>query len=309
MNNQQTIAVIGATGQIGSPLTKSLLELGHKVILLVRSYKHKKKLEYFRERNARIILIEDFYDVDELSCAIKNADTLVCAVPASDEIIKHSEPLWLKAAVKADIKRFVPTEFGCHTRGLDYGDGILFDKKKDFQEKLFKSKIGWTLVYNGLIYEYCLPNLRFFDKITTFGNMNLDIYTHNINDIGRFAALAVTDERTLNKCVQMDYQFLSQNKMLELLKKNFPKYSFEYQYYSEEFIVDSMKGAGDEVSAKKGAETDKERWGINNVIYVLGKLALFTNETLRATDLWKNFKLSQTAAEALADKKFVFENK
>ena len=68
-----------------------------------------------------------------------------------------------------------------------------------------------------------LPNLRFFRKITTFGNLDLPIYTHDIEDIGHIGALAVTDDCTLNKCVQVDDNALTQNEMLALLKKYWPE--------------------------------------------------------------------------------------
>lgn len=55
------------------------------------------------------------------------------------------------------------------------------------------------------IFDYFVLNLRFFDKITTFGDLDMPIYTHEIQDIGRCAAMALTDDRTLNKCVKMDW--------------------------------------------------------------------------------------------------------
>lgn len=303
----QKVAVIGATGQIGTPLTRNLLSLGHGVLAIGR--KAHKKLDEYKSNGAEIAIIEDLEDQEALSEAIRGYDILVCAVPANINTVTKSEPIWLKAALKAGIKRFVPSEFGCHTVNLDYGVGILFDYKKDFHKKLFESGMGWTFIYNGIIYDYCLPNLRFFEKITTFGDMDLPIYTHKIDDIGHFAALAITDERTLNKCVQMDFQALSQNEMLKLLKEGFPDEKFEFHHYTSEYIVDAMKNADDNISAKKGAETDKERWGINNAVYVEGKLAAFTKDTLKASELYPDFKLTQSAKEALSDESFVFESK
>lgn len=304
---KQKVAVLGATGQIGTPLTRNLLNMGHEVLAIGR--KPHEKLDEYKSNGAKVKIIKDLENEEALSEAIKGYDTLICAVPANFNTVTKSEPIWLNAALKADIKRFVPTEFGCHTLNLDYGDGILFDYKKDFHKKLFESGMGWTFIYNGIIYDYCLPNLRFFEKITTFGDMNLPIYTHKIDDIGRFAALSITDERTLNKAVQMDFQALSQNEMLKILKEAFPDEKFEYQHYSSDFIVNAMKTADDTVSAKKGAETDKERWGINNVVYVEGKLASFTKDTLKGRDLFPDFKLTQSAKEALSDESFVFESK
>jgi hypothetical protein len=130
-------------------------------------------------------------------------DVLVCAVPATKEIVTEAEPIWLKAApVDAGVKRFVPNEFGGHTRGIDWDDGVIFDFKKELHQKIFDSGIGWTLFYNGGIFDYFLPNLRFFENIsTTFGDLDLPIYTHEIQDIGKVAAMALPDDSAIKRCV------------------------------------------------------------------------------------------------------------
>lgn len=306
---KQRVAVIGAAGQVGTTLTKGLLSLGHEVVVLTRgrSGNSDDKLAGYEALGARIEAVADMQDVSLMAKALKGIDILICAVPGSKEIITNAQPVWLDAAVKAGVKRFVPTEFGCHTQALAMGEGEVFDNKKQFHEKLFKADIGWTLFYNGGIFDYFLPNLRFFRKITTFGDLSLPIYTHHIDDIGYVAALALTDERTLNKCVQMDFSAISQTDMLNALKANYPEYRFEYEHFSGEFITEERLRASDEVTAKKGGETDKERWGINYVIYVLGKLAMFTDGTLRTSELYPDYQVSMTPAEAIADPGFVFE--
>ncbi|WOT06852.1 aromatic alcohol reductase [Shewanella youngdeokensis] len=308
-SKQQTVAVIGATGQVGYPLTQALLALGHKVIVLTRGLQNEGagKLSEFKANGAQIIEITDMSNKASMIVALQGADTLVSCVPGAKAIITELEPIWLEAAIAAGVKRFVPTEFGCHTRGLEYGDGVLFDYKKDLHKKILGSGIGWTMIYTGGIFDYFLPNLRYFRKITTLGNMDIPIYVHDINDIGRLAALAVTDERTLNRCVQLDYNALTQNEMLALLKQYHPDTQFEYEYFSEQFITEQRLVNNNGISAKKGAETDQERWGINYVNYVIGKLASFTDETLRATELYPDFKLCRTPAQAIADPEFIFE--
>ena len=307
--SKQRVAVIGSTGQIGLPLTTNLLLQGHDVTLLVRARNQPQNntLQALEQKGARLVELADMSDVTAMTNALSGMDTLICAVPGSKEIITQSEPLWLEAAIRAGIKRFVPTEFGAHTHALKMGEGEVFDNKKRLHDKLFNADIGWTLFYNGGIFDYFLPNLRFFPKITTFGDLDLPIYTHHIEDIGRIAARALTDERTLNHCVQMDFNVLTQNRMLSLLKESFPSYPFEYLHYSTDYIIEARTNAGNEVSAKKGAETDLERWGINYVVYVLGKLAAFTKDTLKASELYPNFKVIQTPEQALLDRRFVFE--
>jgi len=118
--------------------------------------------------------------------------------------------------------------------------------------------------------------------------------------------MALTDDRTLNKCVQMDFNGPTEQENLDMLKKNFPDHHIEYMYYAKDDIVHARDTAGDEVSAKKGAETDKERWGINYVIYVKGKMASFTEETIRGTDLYPDYECLSKPEIALADRAFVF---
>lgn len=307
---KQTIAIIGATGQVGTPLTLNLLNMGHDVIAITRSLTPdlSGKLKLFAKNGARIAEVSDMRNQTLIEKAIQGADVLVCAVPGDQTTISELEPIWLEAALSVGVKRFVPTEFGCHTRSLDYGDGVLFDCKKNFHEKLFKSGIDWTFIYTGGIFDYFLPNLRFFHKITTFGQMELPIYVHEIEDIGRISALAITDERTLNRCVQLDYNVLTQTEMLELLEKHHPNHQFEYEHFSSEFITEQRLTASDVVTAKKGAETDRERWGINYVIYVIGKLAGFTGESVRASALYPDFVVSKTPEQAISDPDFIFDS-
>jgi len=306
--NKKHVAVIGATGQVGTPLTRSLLKEGHQVTAIVRGRNPNNELTLAGHETlgAKVVVCTEMQSVDAVANALKGCDTLVASVPGSKTIIQESEPIWLKAAVKAGVERFVPTEFGCHTRALELGDGVVFDNKKRFHELLFDSGIGWTLFYNGGFFDYFLPNLRFFRKITTFGNLELPIYTHDIEDIGYISALSITDDRTLNKCVQVDFNALTQHEMLSLLVKYWPDYPFEYEHFSSEYIIEMKEKAGDEITAKKGTETDKERWGINYVIYVIGKLAAFTGETLRATELFPDY-VCKRPEEALCDPKFLFE--
>jgi|GEM_PF-5059155 len=90
--------------------------------------------------------------------------------------------------------------------------------------------------------------------VDTFGNLELPIYTHDIEDIGYLAAMAMTDDRARNKCVQLDYNALTQSEMLAQLKQNWPDTPFEYEHFSTEYIIEQKEHSGDEVTAKKGSD-------------------------------------------------------
>lgn len=306
--NSKTVALFGATGQIGLPMARHLLKNGHQVVAVSRNRtsNNSDQLEQIENLGARLVFCPDLEDVDTIAAALIGCDTVVAAVRAEKHFLEQTEPRLLTAARQAGVQRFVPNEFGVHTHAVAFGAGEIFDRKKKFQELLFASGLQWTLFYNGGIFDYFLPNLRFFDKITTFGNLELPIYTHHIEDIGIIAARAVVDDRTADKCVQMDYNALSQNRMLKLLKKFWRDHPFEYQHYSTEYILEMKAKADDRITAKKGAETDRERWGINYVCYVLGQLAAFTPLTLRASDLYPDHVCIKPE-QVLQDPAFVFE--
>lgn len=71
------IAVLGATGTVGSKISEILLSQGHQVTLIAR---HTEKLEKYRSRGAEIIA-GDIADVETLAGVFKNADSAFVLLP------------------------------------------------------------------------------------------------------------------------------------------------------------------------------------------------------------------------------------
>jgi len=117
--SKKHVAVIGATGQVGAPLTRSLLKEGHRVTAIVRGRNPNNELPLVEHEKlgAKVVVCADMQNAESVANALKGCDTLVVSVPASKQILQELEPIWLKAAIKAGVERFVPNEFGCHTRG------------------------------------------------------------------------------------------------------------------------------------------------------------------------------------------------
>lgn len=305
----QRIAVIGATGQVGMVLSKELKRLGHAVLAIsrCRSTGNRDQLDVLESLGIQFHFQQDLKDVTQLASALSGYDVVVVALRANAQLVQELGPPILKAAVLAKARRFVPDEFGTHTKALDYGVGTLFDAKKKFQEQVFVSGLEWTLVFPGGIFDYFLPNLRLFEKITTFGDLNCMFPTHSILDIGAISARVVTDPRTANKAVQMYANVVNQEQLVRELKRIWPNYPFEFEHISSETII-YLKDHGDpdRISAKGGAEPDRERHGINYATYVLCRLACLDDpDTLNASDLYPDY-VFQKPELTLADPKFVF---
>lgn len=307
--SNQRIAVIGATGQVGMVLSQELKRLGHEVLAISRgrSTSNRDQLDVLESLGIHLYFQQDLKDVARLASALSGYDVVVVALRANAHLVQELEPPILKAAVSAKVRRFVPDEFGTHTKALDYGVGTLFDAKKKFQEQVFASGLEWTLIFPGGIFDYFLPNLRLFEKITTFGDLHCMFPTHSIHDIGAIGARAVTDPRTANKAVQMYTNVVNQEQLVSELKRCWPDYPFEFEHVSSETIIYLKEhGDPDRITAKGGVEPDRERHGINYANYVLGRLACLDDpNTLNASDLYPDH-VYQKPEQALADPKFVF---
>lgn len=308
-NSRQHIAVIGATGQVGMSLCRALNRLGHEVkaVSRGRSANNQNQLDALEALGISTVFQQDLKDIDSMAAALSGCDVAVVALRANARLVRDLEPPILEAARLAQVRRFVPDEFGTHTKALEYGVGTLFDAKKEFQEQVFASGLEWTLVFPGGIFDYFLPNLRLFERITTFGNLQCTFPTHAIEDIGTISARIVTDPRTANKAVQMYANVVTQEQLVNELKRIWPDYDFEVEHVPTETIL-YLKDHGDpsRISAKGGSEPDQERHGINYATYVLCRLACLDDlDTLNANDLYPDH-VYQKPEEALADPKFVF---
>jgi uncharacterized protein YbjT (DUF2867 family) len=309
MTYTQKIAVIGATGQVGFPLCRELLQLGHQTVAISRapSADNRFRLDALQAAGADLVFQADLGNVESLGRALVGCDTVVVATRANAHIVQELEPRILQAAQAAGVRRFVPDEFGTHSKGLPDGVGTLFDAKKVFQRRLMASKMEWTLMFTGGIFDYFLPNLRFFEQITTFGDVHCTFPTHALADIAAVSALAITDSRTVNKAVQMYANVVTQAQLVRTLERLWPKHHFERVHVSSETIIE-LKEHGDphKVSAKAGAEPDRERHGINYANFVLGQMACLADpDTLNANDLYPSHPYVRPA-HALADAGFVF---
>lgn len=307
---KQHVVVMGSTGNIGSQLSQSLLKLGHDVTMVTRSIhgKHEEFLTECKNNGAHVVEVADLTDRAELKKIFQNKDIVISAIPGTAKSIEL-EYIWLDVALQEKVQRFVPTEFGLHTANVDYGVGIVFDAKKQLHEKIYNADINYTFFYNGGIFDYMIPNLRYNPEIITCGDLDIQIYTHDIRDIGMVAAMALTDPRTVNKCVQMNYSSLSQRQMLDIINTTFPQAPLVYKHYSSPWIAQKRQEVNTNVETLQGSETEQERWGINYAIYVLNELTAFTANTLATTDLYPEYKLIRTPQEALQDPLFTLGKK
>jgi len=308
------VAIVGASGQIGSRVGKELLAAGHKVTALTRSVsdRNREVLEELKAAGATIEEVGSFDDEAAVAKALEKncCDTMVITIQATSSTLEETETHLLAAAKSAGcVKRFVPDEWGANTMCLEGGEGPLFDVKRKMQQKVRDSGLDWTIVFTGGMFHYFLPTLKYGTPIHQFGDLDAKCAVHHIDDFGRVIAKAVVDERTVNKAVQMHANLVTQREALAKVQGLWPNEEFPTDHVPTDEIIrlrDEAMRNPTKITASFGAEPDADRWGINYVIYGIGKMqSLDHPDVVSANQLFPDLKYV-TVEETLKDKSFVF---
>jgi len=298
--------VIGATGAIGFPLTRSLVDLGHDVVAVSRSRTEVNgdRLDTLAADGVTVLHCPDLTNAPALAAGLEGCDVLVVAMRASPRIVAAIEPAILEAARAAGVARFIPSEFGTHTMAVDYGVSGQFDAKKHFQERLFASGIPWTIVYGGGIAEYFMPTLRDGKAIQVFGDTSLRWPAHLLDDIAAVSARAVVDPRTAERAVQLYARLVTFDQVIATLAEAWPDHTFEIEHVSGEALDAMRRSANPDPGDRRLSE--QEILGITYANFVLGKLGdPGYPGTLSANELYPDYRY-RDPLELLRDPVFVF---
>lgn len=184
MSSYQTFAVAGAAG-VGKPIIENLVLLNKRVIVL--------------SRNASTTVAGatthevDYESVESLVAALKGVDVVVTTIGAG---ASSAQVNLAKAAKKAGVKLFLPTEFGNPTAGRTGEDShpIIIGKAK-FQDFLKEIDLPFVLVYTGGFSDLFFPVFLDFksQKLTIVGKGDTPISWTSRHDIGYYVAHALVD--------------------------------------------------------------------------------------------------------------------
>ncbi|KAF9277778.1 hypothetical protein BGZ68_009001 [Mortierella alpina] len=205
MSSSLTIAVAGATGTLGAPVTNALLTAGYKVKILTRSKESSDVLAAYQSKGAHIVF--DAYNGKNLLNSFKGVDILLSTVGAQGADFYNNQVELVDAANAAGVKRFVASEFGLdsikYTRQNDL-HFFLTDKAK-LRDYIEKSGIEYTYIQNGLFAEY-LPAFGFDLKskvATIHAPPTTQLSITSLADIGRFTALALSNSHSRNATLRV----------------------------------------------------------------------------------------------------------
>ncbi|WPG97792.1 Hypothetical protein R9X50_00057300 [Acrodontium crateriforme] len=241
MAHIQKVALAGATGALGPHMLKALLDLQFDVTVLVRQGSTSKLPDSIKT------IVVDYNNVPSLVAALKGQDAVISTLAAS------AVPLQINlvdAAIEANVKRFIPSEYGCDMRNERARNLPFFAQKNVvrayLEEKSQSTSLTYSYIYNVVFLDYGVSNGLLIDlknkKLDLMDDGNRLSTVTPLSHVAR-ATVAVLKhpEETKNRPVLVHGAQLSQRKLLELSQR----------------VVGSEGWQITEVSSEKGEE---EAW-------------------------------------------------
>jgi len=219
----KNVAVLGGGGNLGPAIVEALLDAKFNVTVLTR---HESDKTF--PSGARVQKI-DYSSAQSLAEGFKNQDAVVSvvagpAIPLQSSIID--------AAVKAGVKRFIPSEFGINTRSLVEGSGIrkILDgkiKSVDHLEAVAAANpnFTWTGLATSMFFDWGLKvgSLGFntADKTAVIVDSGNEPFTGtNLPAIGLAVASVLQHlPETANKYLNISSFTTTQNEILSIFEQ------------------------------------------------------------------------------------------
>jgi len=197
--NDSIIVVAGATGNLGGRIVRALLERGATVKALVRPGTARDKLERLQELGVTIATV-DLNSASQVTPACSGASCLVSALQGLRDVIVEMQTALLDAAIKADVPRFIPSDYSIDFTKFPPGENRNLDLRRDFHQRLDRTSIRATTIFNGAFADMLtgqMPLILFkWKRVLYWGDADQRMDFTTIDDTAAFTASAALDPST-----------------------------------------------------------------------------------------------------------------
>lgn len=216
----KNVMVLGASGSVGPPIVDALLAAGFSVSALSRASSKATFPEGVR-------VVKTDYSPDSLVEAFTGQDAVVSTIAtfSTDEQFKIVD-----AAIKAKVRRFLPSEFGVDTSLPNVIEALPPAKPKVDTVAYLKSKestgLSWTAVIVGGFFDWALKIGAIGINATARTALVIDggdipCEMTNVGQIGRAVAAVLSPEHldeTANQYVYINSFTLTQNQIIKAVE-------------------------------------------------------------------------------------------
>jgi hypothetical protein len=219
-----TIAVAGATGNLGGRIVKALLEKGAHMRAIVRNdTTDNDKLEELRQKGVEIIKT-DMTSTAQLASALKGVSIVISALQGLADVIIDTQSNLLEAAIAAGVPRFIPSDYSVDYTKLPEGENRNFDLRREFYNRIDKTPIEATSIFNGAFADILAYSAPFIDlKNKSIGywdspDWKVDVTT--MDNTAAYIANVAIDDSTPRKLYIAGFQ-ISPKELQELAEEVF----------------------------------------------------------------------------------------
>ncbi|TKC00863.1 aromatic alcohol reductase [Pedobacter cryophilus] len=194
---KKVILVAGGTGNLGLRIVKALIANNAEVRVLARPNSDAQKVLLLEKLGAKVFKL-DMNNVAEVTKACEGVSCVVSALAGLRETIIDTQKVLLDAAIKAGVKRFIPSDFSLDFTNLVEGKNRNLDLRREFYQYLDQTNIEATTIFNGPFADLLtdqMPMILFkFHKVLYWGNANQKMDFTTMDDTAAFTAKVAVDE-------------------------------------------------------------------------------------------------------------------
>jgi len=191
-----TIALAGATGNLGLRIAKALRQQDVEVLALVRPTTADDKLAELEAYGCTIVKV-DLTDPEQLQAALKGADVVISALQGLRDVIVDTQTDLLNAAVAVGVKRFIPSDYAADFTKTADEPNRNFDMRRDFGAIVDAAPIEAVSVLNGMFMDLLAYGMPLFDlrahSVTYWGDPDQSLDLTTMDDTAAATALAALD--------------------------------------------------------------------------------------------------------------------
>ncbi|GIJ86826.1 hypothetical protein Asppvi_005722 [Aspergillus pseudoviridinutans] len=222
MAQMRTVAVVGASGNLGFYVVKALLAAGFVVTAVIRATSE-------APFPAEVIVKKtDFATVESVAAVLEGHDVVVSTLGTFAISIQRQ---LIDAAIAARVQRFIPSEFGVDTRTLGSSKLAAIVSSKLEIINYLEEKSGqhdgftWTALATGSFFEWGLNRGTFgIDLVaktaTIYDSGNEPFSPSTFSFVGQaVAASLVQADKTRNKYLAVASFTITQNELLKAIEE------------------------------------------------------------------------------------------
>ena len=206
MTDAPIVAVAGANGDLGGRIVQALVAQGATVRALVRPGLNEDEHSVIKALGAAVVA-GDPSDVEGMARACAGASCVVSALNGLHDVVVDRQAVLIDAAVKADVQRFIPSDYSADFTKTRPGDNRNFDLRREFWARADRSPIKVTSILNGAFMDMLGHEMPIIQP-----GIHRVLYWHDADqlldfttkdDVAAFVAAAAMDETTTPRVLRI----------------------------------------------------------------------------------------------------------